>query len=310
MPIPAAIPVTTNPQLVGPSERPNISIKGGDGQNWDLSDLDGPVILQPGFTGFDMPPVTLFTDGTPGLAGASWQGGHDDVRTVFLPIYTEGATRAEAVNTRREFLRSLHWARGAATICVAEADGYRRYLDCVYTGGAEGSEGQGDSGQHWTTYGLTLQAIDNPYWYGDLITPSSWAVADPRPFFPLNPGVFTLSASNVLGETVIDNVGDVDAYPIWELIGPATQLTLRRGTRTFQINATLATGEVLVIDTNKKQQTIIDNHGNNRWSDVQVGAIDLWPLAPGNNAVTIEVAGGLVGNTRVVLGYQPRYLKS
>jgi hypothetical protein len=309
VPIPAVVPVPP-PSPVGASQRPTISITGGDGRFWDLSNLEGPVILQPGFTGFDMPHVTLFTDGTPGLAGSSWQGGHDDVRTVFLPVYTEGLTRSSAVNVRRDFLRSVHWSRGTSTICVAEADGNRRYLDCVYAGGAEGSEGQGDSGLQWATYGANFQAIDNPYWYGDPITPTSWVVPAPRPFFPLKPGLFTLSASAVLGDTTVDNFGDVEAFPTWTLAGPATQLTLTRDGRTFRINATLLAGETLTIDTNKKRQTVVDGTGVNRWGDVAIGAIDLWPLEPGINELNVAVAGGVGGATSLTMSYQPRFLKS
>lgn len=304
MPIPALLPVLP-PLPSSLAERPNISITGSDGVFWDLADYDGHVFLQPGFTGFDAPPVTVYSDGTPGIAGAAYLGSHDEARPVFLPVYTVGSTRAEAVSYRRALIASL--SRGLNRLCVAETDGYRRYLDCYYTGGAEGAEGVDNAGLLWAIYGLNFVALDNPYWYGDVVTPSSWVIPNARSFFPLAPAVFTLSSSQVLGGTLIDNVGEVDAYPVWTLTGPASSLTLQLGTRTFTTNSTLLAGASLVIDTDPRTQTLLDNTNVNRWGDVDTTAIDLWPLPPGVNAVTVTVTGGS-GATALSMSYVPRFL--
>lgn len=308
MPIPALLPVL--PPLPGSSsERPNISITGGDGVFWDLSDTNAAVFLQPGFTGFDAPPTTPFIDGTPSLAGASWQGSHDDPRAIFVPIYTEGSSRTEAVALRRALISSVHHTRGLSTVCVAEPDGFRRYLQCVYTGGAEGAEGTDNAGLTWTIYGLNFIAIDNPYWFGDVISPTPWVVSSPRAFFPLAPMLFTLSASQVLGGTLIENTGDVDAYPVWTLNGPATSLTLTLGSSVFHTTTALTLGQSLTLDTDPRSQTILDGTGTNRWADVDDTDFDLWALPPGINAVTVAVGGGGTG-TQLSVSYQPRYLKS
>jgi hypothetical protein len=186
VPIPALLPVVP-PLPSAASDRPNISITSGDGTFWDLTDIGANVILQPGFTGFTAPPLTPFSNGTPNLPGAAYLGHHDDARPVFIPVYTEGRTRAEAVAYRRALITSIHPSRGPVRICVAEPDGYRRYLEAVYTGGAEGSEGTDNAGLLWTVYGLNFTAFDNPYWFGDVESPSPWTVANPRAFFPLAP---------------------------------------------------------------------------------------------------------------------------
>src|SRR4051812_45213568 len=106
MPIPALLPVVP-PLPTALSDRPNISITGSDGVFWDLADYSGHVFLQPGFTGFDAPPRTNYSDGTPGIGGAAYLGSHDEARVVSLPVFTEGATRAEAVSYRRALVASL-----------------------------------------------------------------------------------------------------------------------------------------------------------------------------------------------------------
>lgn len=307
MPIPALLPVAP-PIPASTADRPNISITGGDGVFWDLTNLDARVLLMPGHTGFDAPPTTAFVDGTPGLPGAAWQGSHDDARTISIPVYLEGSTRSEAVALRRALVSSVHHTRGLATVCVAEPDGYRRYLQCVYTGGAEGAEGTDNAGLAWCVYTLLFAAYDNPYWFGDVVTPTPWTVASPQAFFPLKPAVFTLSSSQVLGGTLIDNTGDVDAYPVWTLKGPATSLTLTLGSETVVVNSTLSAGQTLIIDTDPRSQTITDGTGANRWADVASG-FDLWALPPGVNAVTVTVGGGGAA-TQLSVAYQPRYLKS
>lgn len=304
MPIPALLPVLP-PLPSALSDRPNVSITGVDGVFWDLADTAGHVFLSPGFTGMDAPPVTVYSDGTPGIGGAAYLGSHDDARAVFLPIYTEGATRAEAVSYRRALVASL--TRGLNRLSVAETDGYRRYLDCYYTGGAEGAEGSDLAGLTWAIYGLNFIALDNPYWYGDVVTPSPWVVPNPRTFFPLAPAVFTLSSSQVLGGTLIDNTGEVDAYPVWTLTGPASSLTLQLGARTFTTNTALTAGQTLTIDTDPRTQTLTDGAGANRWGDVDTTAIDLWPLPPGVNPVTVTVTGGTT-STSLSMSYVPRYL--
>jgi phage-related protein len=141
-------------------------------------------------------------------------------------------------------------------------------------------------------YGLNFTAFDNPYWFGDVESPSPWTVANPRAFFPLAPDVFTLSSQQVLGGTLIVNTGDVDAYPVWTLTGPATSLTLQLGDRAFTVNSTLTAGQTLVIDTDPRLRTVTDGGGANRWPDVSLTDFDLWTLPPGTNAVTVTVTGG------------------
>ncbi len=307
MPIPALVLVAP-PIPAASSDRPAISILGGDGQFWDLTGLDDTPLLMPGATGLDLPPSTAYSDPTPGLAGASWGGSHDDPRAVFLPLYLEGQTRAEAVALRRSLLSSIHWTRGVAQLCVAEPDGFRRYLNMTYLNGGEGNEGVDQAGMSWVTYGLNFVAFDNPYWFGDPVSPPPWVVASPRAFFPLKPMVFTLSGSQVLGGTLVDNLGDVDAYPTWVLAGPATSLTLTLGTRSITVNTALTAGQSLTINTDPRQQTIVDGTGANRWPDVAAG-FDLWALPPGVAAITVTVAGGGT-TTSLQMTYQPRYLKS
>lgn len=309
MPIPGAL-IATPPVFVY-GERPTFTWDGVDGSTWALGDgSDGsPIILMPGMTGLDMPPVSSFLDATPQLAGARYGGSHADPRPVFLPLYVEGGSRAAAVDVRRAFLNSLAPFSGqAGTLTVAEPDGTRRHLDCRYVGGAEGSEGTDESGLHWITYGINLIADDQPFWYGDPITPPSWSASTPPAFFPLRAFPFVVGSSQVLGATSVFNAGDVDAYPVWTLNGPATGLTLTLGARTLALTHTITAGQQIIVDTHPRAETIVDQTGASLWAGVAAG-YDLWPLPPGVSPITITVTGTGTG-TNLSMTYSPLYLKA
>jgi hypothetical protein len=306
VPIPAAPPI--DPQLSGEvGEWPSLSLTSGDGLLWDLTDPRGHVQVQPGWTGFDLPPVATFLDPSPSLPGAMYQGSHDDVRPLFVPIYTTGRDRAEAVAYRRRFLVSIHHSRGPALFSMTETNGTTRTIRGIYQGGGEGDEGETSAGLHWALYGLTFQAIDDPYWHGQQEKGGPWHIAAPVAFFPLAPALFRLSGSQVLGATNIVNKGDVDAYPLWTLKGPATELTLQLGERVFTITPNLLEGESLTINTDPTAQTITDGTGANRWGDVDDDLFELWALPPGTSTATVSVTGG-TSATELDMVYTPRYL--
>jgi hypothetical protein len=306
VPIPAAPPVDSQlPDDV--SEWPAISIIGGDGIFWDLSDLAGHVQLQPGWTGFDLAPVSTFRDDTPNLPGAAYQGSHDDTRPMFVPVYLSGRDRAEAKEYRRRFLKSIHPSQGSSRITVAESDGTRRFIDVIYISGGEGIEGETNSGLHWILYGLNFEAIDLPHWVGTQEAGGPWHISAPVAFFPLRGFPITLSGSQVLGNTVVTNKGDVEAYPTWVLKGPATELQLKLGDRTFTITPNLLVGQTLTINTDPASQTIEDGTGANRWGDVDDVEDDLWALPPGTSTATISVTSG-TSATELSMTYTPRYL--
>jgi hypothetical protein len=290
-----------------PPETPSITWTAPDGTVTGFTAAGGTgITVIPGLRGLDMPILNHYIDEAPALDGGVWQGVRISPRDVFVPVAILDDTRAGALAQRRRLTQLLNPQRGVGTLTVAESDGTRRHLDCVYVEGMEGSEGSDEAGLTWITYGLRFAAIDRPYWYGDPAPSRTWTVAAPINFFPLDVPPFVLSSSQVIGAAAVDNLGDVPTYTQWVIDGPATAVTLALGSEEFTVNHTLTGGQSIHIDFDPREQTVTDGAGVNLWADVAAGFV-MWALPPGGSTVTLTVAGSSTG-TQVTMTYQPLYL--
>lgn len=106
-----------------------------------------------------------------------------------------------------------------------------------------------------------------------------------RPFvknlahLPVTPG-----AAN--GTMTLENPGDVDAYPIWELSGPGRNFRAisPRG-EVLEWLGTLAADESLVIDT--QAGTVLDGKGENRYAELGETP-RMWTIPPGETVAEIQ----------------------
>lgn len=109
--------------------------------------------------------------------------------------------------------------------------------------------------------------------------------------------------------TLINNPGDVEAWPVWTVRGPMTRLVAENvtlGTR-FALTYTLLAEQTITITTNRPT---VRGPGNSNLT----GKIDwfnpvgteLWPLIDGNNQIRFRVDGAGSG-TRVDLVFTPRF---
>jgi hypothetical protein len=312
MPVPGLL---AGPPPIPPptSDIPNIVLTGGDGQQWVLTDpIGSQVLLMKGATGLSLPPNTAYLSDTPGAPGAFRTGAHDDPRAVFLPLYCEGNSRAQQVANLRALQRSVHWSRGPCQLAWAESDGSRRYLDMTYASGLEGNDAAENADLQWEVLGANFLA-ENPYLYGDPVSPAPWTGASPPAFFPMGGFPIRLGSSSVFGSTVINNVGEVEAWPTWRLDGPATGLTVQlNATTSFQLNLSadpLLVGEHIIVTTDPKADvlTVVDDTGANRFTTVAPN-FAFFPLPSGTSAVSISVSGS-TSATQLSMTYRPQYLR-
>src|SRR5690606_37411717 len=109
-----------------------------------------------------------------------------------------------------------------------------------------------------------------------------------------------------LGDTVIYQDGDVEAWPVWTITGPLEQLIAINHTigASFTLTYSPGAGDEIVITTDPP--TVRGPGG-----EVLTGALDwpgatLWGLVPGENRVAFVALGASAG-TRIELTYVPRY---
>jgi hypothetical protein len=83
-------------------------------------------------------------------------------------------------------------------------------------------------------------------------------------------------------------------YPVWTIIGPGSSLVLTNLTtnRTLTVNATVAAGDSIVIDTRPGQKSVRRGDGTNLLSSL-VGDPELWSLTESVNQVSAVLTGAI-----------------
>ncbi|MFD7257176.1 phage tail domain-containing protein [Streptomyces sp. NPDC059874] len=292
----------------------------GQGEPIPLTELDGPrwpgVILQPGATGLDMPPYSLFSDDSPNLDGSIYRGARAQAREIMLPVYLHGIDRQTINGLKRMLFQALNPRRGFCRIQFTESKSRIRYIDAYYKGGMEGSESVDGAGFRWAKYGLTFTAMD-PWFYPERSQSTKWSFGAEDTFLHTSRSFIPVKvASGVMGvpdeEYLISNPGDVEAWPIWRLTGPIKSFSLQ-GPNGDLIKASppedgfdlVPAGRTLTIDTRPGKKTVKDNTGVNYWSKLDL-APQFWPVDPGDTIAAISVVAGTAA-AAVTLSFQPRY---
>jgi hypothetical protein len=266
--------------------------------NWPINYLDGRV-------GAFMPPVLFTEERIPERSGARLRQTLFDIRELELPVVFVGTDLMSVRRSLRDFLHHFDPLRGNGTLRVTDGEGATRELTCRYEDGLRGEEVAEIEGETFLKATLIFRAVD-PLWLGAAVTIAYDLGATPALFFPFFPLVLT--ASSVFANTTVVNPGDREAYPIWTITGPGSDIVLRNMTYSEEINlpVTLTGAQALVIDTSFSEKTIIRNDGANLFSSLTNTSV-LWTLRAGTNQIRLEMNGANV-SSRITLTYYPRYL--
>lgn len=275
------------------------------GTDWAFDGTNG-YWEAPGKKGFDGATYQHYRDESPMVAGAFWRGVRALPRELFFPIVIRDMNRDLALAKRRALTKALSPARGKeCTITTSWPDGSARSIRARYVDGFDGAErGPGEWGVTTMKYGLRFIA-DDPYFIGDEVVLPYQLVASTRTELPI-PGADTfyevVSSSLLAAGTVINNPGDVDAYPTWNFTGPFTQIQAENVTsgKTFTITYTAATSaNTLSLVTEPGKSYLVDENGVNRWNSLVAG-YQLWPLVDGDNTVNITLTGPTTDSAAIV----------
>jgi hypothetical protein len=327
MPIPVKAPLA--PLVSLPKEpvpirwgHTSVSIVGNNGQGEEISltayNLPAwpSVIMQPGATGLDMPAFGLFSDDSPNLDGSIFRSARATAREIMIPVYLHGIDRQTINQLKRKFFQALNPQRGYCLLKFTESGGRTRQISCYYKGGMEGSEGTDTSGFTWAKYGLAFTAMD-PWFYPTRSQSARWEFGTGDPLLSSTLKFFPMRLSDgVMGgpgeSLVINNPGDTEAWPTWELRGPIKSFTLTSPSGDV-IKASppagggdlVPVGRTLTIDTRPGKKTVKDNTGLNYWSALDTNP-QFWPVAPGDTNASVSVVTGS-GKAAVTLSFYPRY---
>lgn len=257
--------------------------------------VHGVMLVQDGVRGLSMPPVQRWTSTSPALDGSTWRGHRIQEREVFWPLFVWSDQGTDAwldVDTR--LWKSLR-PDEVGVWEVATRDGYRS-LRCRFVDDGDHSFGRDPLKTGWTLYGIRLVA-ESPFWEGDRILVQWDTVAD-EPLLPGPP--FTIAGSNRMDSAVLDNPGDVAAWPVWRVWGPCATARVGLAGRVIEIPFSIADGEILEIDTSPDAQTamlIVNDVGGDEGTDRtgDLGAAEFAPVPAGEALeLSLDAAGGYV----------------
>ncbi|MGW5122961.1 phage tail protein [Streptomyces sp. NPDC004069] len=272
------------------------------GKVWPLTDDQaGWFTLADGVTGLDAVEYEHTTDVQP-RGGARLRHSQPQPRTIVWPLYVYGDTHMEFVERWRAlataFTRTLRLGpdgvRPPGILEISRPDGSSRRINVHYQGGFEGQGKQG-TGIASDAAVLTLWCED-PYWIDPTPIGVHRETGVLEDFFVPYP---TVSSSQVLGATTVENPGDVTVWPTWTITGPASLITFTHaGTgEAFALNPSapgvghgnLLAGEQVTVSTDPPMVRGPD--GSNWVGALNWPAATLWGLAPGNNPVTFQLDG-------------------
>lgn len=307
MPILGAYPVLTQPaDLFDPfADTRTLAFRSLDGATL-LPFTGDEFIALDGIQGLGKVPRTVVESSTPGMDGTRI----DDIligsKKVFLPLFVRSNSSHRVFLGNMDRLDRLFNHRGVdyratdGTLdLVAESLQGQRSLRCLYVDGDDGDFTQDSYGASWASMGLNLLAV-RPYWTGTPWTTQTVFRPTAVSWFGTFPP--SLTSSRALGTDMPVTVGGgVPSWPSADLVGPASSVLIQAPGLNISLPGGLTGGEQATIVTNPRGRTVKFN-GVKDWSRVAPLGRRFWPLAPGNQSITVQLAGATAATSARIYG--------
>jgi hypothetical protein len=302
--------------VVAPRDRPAAWWIDPTGQRWELNDdgNDSLRFLINGVKGVNASvPITITTDDR-ARGGTAVRHIQKGPRLLTLPVRLEGPDHTAFLKTWRDFEDAIcrtsdDFAPG--WFVVARPDGTARRIQAWYQDGFDDT-GADASGMTWDSVVLTMYCPDG-HWQ-DLVETVATRQGSPGGVDFLSPYPM-LSSDQTLGDSVVHNPGQVEAWTNWTITGPASLITATNsavadGENTWTLDPTAVLGTALAAGqtiTITGDPPLITGPGTGDWNLAMDWAhSDLWPLLRGDNPVNFAVSGAGAG-TSIELRFAPRY---
>ncbi|QXE39412.1 phage tail family protein [Streptomyces sp. GMY02] len=246
-----------------------------------------------GLTGLGLPPVAVqWLEGAGD--GARYRGQRALSRTLDMPLDIVGRDRRHLGTLVSRLARAV---AGPCTLVAVDDEGARWSTSIVRTGGGDIEL---DGGYDVETV-ITWRAPD-PFFTADKVSRQAVGGDAGTPFLSAMASL-PLAASQAIGEIQLDNTGDADAYPVWEIYGPGRDLTLTAPDGdVLRWAGVLTSTERLTVDT--RAGTVTDGQGVNRYADL-ASAPRFWTVPPGLSTANVQLLDTTAAS-KIVCSWRPR----
>lgn len=283
---------------------------------WPLNGFDptsGITFYYLGDNGHGLTPFHLLTQRGAYQQGETTVDYRKDPRVIVVPLLIQTET-LEAQGAAREILIKMFRPSNVPGVITIVNGAMTRAINVRTLGGLAFDHIQGEG--YFIKTAVQLRA-DDPTWYdpaivNTTITPTIAGTTMPIPL--LIP--FTLGALSINITTTINYNGSSETYPIITAIGPITNLKITNNSTGQVIDftgSTIGAGRTYTINLQYGYKTVIDDLGNNRYSEVTAGSnLATWAIDPdpevtaGVNSITVT-GSGTTSTSAVTIQYNTRY---
>ena len=246
------------PPVVPPSRARRFPVRspweGWDGSIWDLHTGAQGVLLLQDVVGLHHSRHDRYLSSSRAVPGHRLRGTRPRAREVVWPLLVYGDTQEDWFVTDKGFWRTIHPTL-AGTWRVSVGAQVRELRLTALLDNPDDGYAMDPYLNGWAKYVCEMEAAQ-PYWTGEVVSrvfeigpvsPIDFFDAAGSPPFHITPGSTFATAS-------ISNPGDVEAYPTWTAVGPLDDIQLGVGSVTIDVPFNLAADEVLLIDTDPRNQ--------------------------------------------------------
>lgn len=258
-----------------------------------------------GASGLGVAPTTVQIDSSVS-GGGVFRRSRREPRDVVMPVVTFGDSRADVENKLRYLVRLLQDDFTSPRLVGAYPDGTTYETEVHYSGGADHQWGSADTdGRSYCRWNLQVTSAD-PYFTSRASRQFSVTAAAGRGLLHGSGSLskLQLSSSQALGQIVVQNDGDVSAWPTWRLEGPGNGFVAVRTQDGQTLNYAPRIDEGTVITISSRDKTITDQLGNNLYGGL-VGAPKFFPVVAGRSSIGVSMIGSTAAS-RVTLSFNER----
>lgn len=244
-------------------------------------------LLEKNVSGLALPPVNVnITEGAGD--GGRYQSSRRLPRELDLPLWVLGSSRNDVETKLRRLGKLVSDRKGATKIQATIEDTVNMTsetftLEGYYIGGFDIAYNNATKTSAYVPLTFTCP---QPYWVNEVET--SYTID---------------TVGTPVSETVtLNNIGDVEAFPIFEITGTISNVELSNENGSLTYAETITSPEIITIDTFKA--TVVNDDGVNKYENLDT-APKMFTLPAGESSFTLE-ATNMVEGSEVVIKWRTR----